>query len=335
MASTALANLYEPLTFAAGAAETFTERNAFLNTGVMVPNANLTSQASAGGSIGEMPFIKPVNTATEPNYVNDDPTDFSTPAIVTSGKQIFRLASMHNSWSTMDFAVALGMPDPVAGITAQIGGWWAIQEEKRLINSALGILADNIANDSSDMVVDIYSDVASPATTNIIAGTNILDAMQTAGDHQGMFTSMAMHSVTYTALRKANLIDFIPDARGEVNIPTYMGLRVVVDDSCPVTAGTNSPKYTTVLFSAGAFGFGEGKVAVPSEMERVQSSGNGGGEDIVHSRRSDIIHPAGYQFTSTTVSDESATLAELLLAANWDRVMDRKKVGLAFLTHNN
>lgn len=335
MATTALSALYEPLTFEAGVAETFTETNAFLNAGVLVPNQNLTSQASVGGRIGEMPFLKPISTATEPNYTSDDNASFSVPQGITSGKQIFRLASMHNSWSTMDFAVALGMPDPVAGITAQVGGYWSIQASKRLMQSANGILADNIATDSSDMLVTTYSDVASPSAANIISAESVLDAQQTAGDQQSMFTAIAMHSITYTNLKKLNLIDMIPDSQGVVNIPTYLGLRVYYDDTMPVAAGSNSPKYTSILFAAGAFGFGNGKVAMPSELERVASSGDGGGEDIIHSRRSDIIHPAGYQFTSASVAAESATLAELATAGNWARVMDRKKIGLAFLQHNN
>jgi hypothetical protein len=159
--------------------------------------------------------------------------------------------------------------------------------------------------------------------------------MQTAGDASAMFVAMAMHSVTYTTLQKQNLIDFIPNSMGEIVIPTYMGKRVVVDDSLPVIAGSNSPKYVTLLFGAGAFGYGTGRMLKPSEIDRVAASGNGGGEDVIHTRRNDIIHPAGYQFLSASVAAESATLAELATAANWDRVMDRKVVKVAALYHNN
>lgn len=335
--SVQLSDLYEPLTFNAGVDEAFVELNRFLTSGVMMTLDSLTAQASAGGSIGEMPFFKPLVTSSEPDYTNDDPTVNSEPDGIPTGKQIFRVAKMHQSWGTMDFATELGLSsmDPMSAITRKVGKWWAIQEEKRLIQSAMGMLADNIANDSSDMVVDIYSDIATPAATNIIAGTDIIDTMQTAGDHGAMFTAIAMHSVTHATLLKADLIDYIPDSEGKMTIQVYMGKIVVVDDSLPVIAGTNSPKYVTLLFSAGAFGFGSGRMLVPSEMDREASSGNGGGQDILHTRRNDIIQPAGFQFTSASVAAESATLAELATATNWDRVMERKNIGIAALYHNN
>lgn len=335
--STQLSDLYEPLTFNAGVDEAFIELNRFLASGVMTTLDSLTAQASLGGDIGEMPFFKPLGHASEPDYTNDTPGDDSEPDKINTGKQIFRLAKMHQSWSTMDFAIELGLStmDPMAAITRKVGKWWAIQEEKRLIQSAMGVLADNIANDASDMVVDIYSDIATPLEANIVAGTDIIDTMQTAGDHGAMFTAIAMHSVTHATLLKADLIDYIPDSEGKMTIQVYMGKIVVVDDSLPVIAGTNSPKYVTLLFSPGAFGFGSGRMRVPSEMYRKASAGNGGGEDILHTRRNDIIHPAGYQFTSASVAGKSATLAELAAATNWDRVMDRKIIGIAALYHNN
>jgi hypothetical protein len=34
-------------------------------------------------------------------------------------------------------------------------------------------------------------------------------------------------------MQKNNLIDFIPDAEGHINIPTFLGRRVIVDDGMP------------------------------------------------------------------------------------------------------
>jgi len=43
------------------------------------------------------------------------------------------------------------------------------------------------------------------------------------------------------------------------------------------------------------------------------------------------MHPAGFTWVETTVADESPSLAELALPANWSRVVERKAVPLAFL----
>ena len=335
MAFVQIADVYEPLTFNAAMQEKAIELNRFIASGILVDDPSLTAQAATGGRIGELPFYNFLSTATEPDIMTDDPLDTATPAKVDSNKMIWRLAALHYSWSTMNLARDLALQDPMGAITSRIGGWWATQNEKRLIASCNGILADNVANDSGDMVNTIYSDIASPLAANIISAEAVLDALQTAGDHKDMFTTIVVHSVTHTTMQKQNLIDYIPDAQGATTIPYYLGMRLIVDDSMTITSGTNSPQYTTIMFSPAAFSLGYGRLLVPSEVEREPNVGNGSGQDILHTRESVIIHPYGFQFVSASITNESATLAELADATEWDRVVDRKHVGIAFLLHNN
>lgn len=103
----------------------------------------------------------------------------------------------------------------------------------------------------------------------------------------------------------------------------------------PAVAGVNRITYTCVLFGSGAVSSANGRVENPSAVDRDEKAGNGGGEETLHSRRSDLIHPLGFSFTSSSVAGQSATLAELEAAANWDRVWDRKNVPLAFLQVND
>lgn len=334
MATVQISDVYNPLVFAQGEQEAQIELNRFLNSGILVNSPVIDAMASQGGNVGELPFYKALGTE-EPNYSSDNPAAQSTPANITSGKQIYRLANQNKSWSTMDLAVDLALADPVAAITNRIGQYWATNNERRIIQSSLGVLADSVANHASDMVVDIHATTAAGVSaTTKIGGDAVLDAFQTLGDHDMMVTTIAMHSVQYTELRKQNLIDFIPNARGEVNIPTYMGKTVIVDDSLPVEAVNDTFKYTTVLYGSGAFLGGFGRVKTPSEMDRKPENGNGGGEEILYSRRADILHPVGYQFTSASVAGQSATQAELALAANWTRAYERKNIPMAFLVTN-
>ena len=334
MAPTTLTDIYNPLVFNAAVDEAAAESNVFINSGVLVENPTISAMASVGGNIGELPFHSPLDTDGEPDYTNDDPDEFSAPDKIGTAKMVYRLASMHKSWSTMTLARELALLDPLTAITNKIGGWWATQRQKRVIASADGIIASDVA-DTSELTLSIYDDAATPDAATIISAEAALDAMQTAGDKATMFEVVAMHSVTYNNLNKQNLIDFIPNAQGIVNFPTYLGKLVVVDDSLTVTAGTNSAQYTTLFFRRGAFDFGKGVVLLPSEPDRIPGAGNGGGQDVIHTRASDIIHPYGYAFTSDTVAGQSATIAELKLAANWTRVVSRKNVGFAALLHNN
>jgi hypothetical protein len=113
-------------------------------------------------------------------------------------------------------------------------------------------------------------------------------------------------------------------------------MEVVVDDSMPVRAGTTDGfVYTVMLFAKGAIAYGSGSPMVPSELDRVPAAGNGGGQDILHYRKTEIVHPYGTQWTDSSIVGQSATLAELATAANWDRIYnERKNVGIAFLTVN-
>ena len=334
MATTQIADIYNPLVFAGYEQEKQIELNNFMASGVMVEDPRLTQMASAGGRTGELPFFKPLGNQ-EPNYSNDVPGDKSTPNKITKAVMKYRLASQNQSWSTMDLAADLALQDPVGAITNRIGNYWATTNERRLIQSTMGILADNVANDSGDMVVNIATDAAgAPTDAELVSNDAILDAQQTAGDHQGGFGAIAMHSVVYSRLRKQQLITFIRDADNNTMFQTYGNLRVIVDDSLSAVAGTNRVTYTTVLFGNGAVVAGMGRVATPSELDRKPENGNGGGESLIYSRRADIIHPLGFEFTSSSVAGESANLAELATAANWNRVWERKNVPLAFLKTN-
>ena len=334
MATVQISDIYNPLTFSRREQEKQTELNAFIQSGIMVADPRLSEQASQGGSIGELPFFKPLGTE-EPNYSSDNPATVSTPAKVTSDKALFRLAAQNKSWSTMDLARELALEDPVGAITSRAGQYWATNNQKRLIQSCVGLLADNVANDGGDMLNSVATDGAGAVTADeLISGGVIIDAEATAGDHQGMFTALAVHSVVYANLRKQGLIEFIRDADNNTLFTTYGGKRLVIDDSLPAVAGSNRITYTSVLFSGGAITSGEGRVMVPSEMDRLPSTGNGGGQDVIYSRRSDIIHPLGFSFLSASVAGASATHAELATAANWNRVWERKNIGIAFIQTN-
>jgi len=335
MATVQLADIYNPLTFARRTQEAQLELNTFINSGVLASDAELQNQIGAGGHIGELTNYNPLGTP-EPNYSNDDPDDTITPNKVNTSKMSFRLANQNQSWSIMDLSRDLALEDPVGAITSRIGQYWATINERRLIRSCLGILADNVANDGGDMLISVATDVRGAVTdAERISANVVLSAKQTMGDHAGSLSTIAMHSAIFTRLQRQNLIVYIPNARGEVTIPSYLGYTVLVDDSLPAVMGTDRITYTCILFGAGAWGWANGKVNVPSEMLRKPDAGNGGGEERIYSRRSDLIHPMGFSFTSSSVAGQSATLAELQTAANWNRVWARKHIPMAFLQVND
>ena len=126
-----------------------------------------------------------------------------------------------------------------------------------------------------------------------------------------------------------DLIEFIQPSNGSLRLPTYRGLAVISDDGMPVVGGV----YTCALFGQGAVGYGLSapSIAAGTEVENKPSAGNGGGQQVLHSRVNLAIHPLGFQWVEGTLAGESPTIAELGVAAHWARVVERKASPLAFL----
>jgi len=335
MAVVQLADIYEPITFNQGVQEAATERNVFIQSGVVVDDPRLSAMASSGGTTGDIPFFFGL-TNDEPDYTSDDPAVTSTPAKISGTKQIWRLANMHKSWSTMDLARELALADPLGAIISRIGHYWSTAYQRRVIQSALGLLNDSVANHGGDLLFSVATDDPAAVTAaERISADAVISAAATMGDAASQLSVIAMHSVVYNTLQRNDLITFRPTSVQDIKIPTYLGYDVIVDDALPAVAGINRITYTTILFSRGVTGMGSGKVIVPSEIERSASAGNGGGQDIIHTRKSVILHPAGYAWQEAAVAGQSPTEAELANALNWARVyQDRKNIGIAFLQTN-
>lgn len=336
MATVQIADIYNPFVFAGDIQESQIELNRFLGSGVIIPSSRLNELIANNANTGEITNFNPL-TIDEPNYSSDDPGANSTPAKVDSVALKFRTAQQNKSWSVMDLADELALQKPAVAITGRIGQYWATNNELRVIQSSLGVLADNVANDAGDMVNDLSTDGAGAVTdAERISAEAVIDTQQTMGDHAAKLRVIAMHSAIYSRLKKQNLIDFIPNARGEVIIPTYLGLTVVFDDSLPAVMGVNRITYTCILYGIGAFGSGFRSPPNASELERVASAGNGGGQTILHSRRTDLIQPKGFDFLSATLNGGiNANQSDLALATNWDRKWDRKNISMAFLKVND
>lgn len=298
------------------------ERNAFLNSGVMVRDPELDAFLSSnlGGKVFSPRFIGPL-TLVEPNISNDNPADKSTPQKITGGKMSAVRQSLNQSWSSMDLNVNLLGIDPIGAIEGQVSDYWRGVSVLRLLASLQGVFASNIANNSGDMVVDISGEADAAALFNADA---FIDAAASMGDMEGALNALAVHSVVYATMKKNDLIEFIPDSESKATIPTYMGKRVIVDDSMTVVTGSPN-KYYSYLFGAGAISLGVGAPKVPFEIQRDGAAGMGGGEEVLHSRVEWVIHPQGFTFGLT----DTPTTAQLQDAANWTRVFERKRIPLA------
>lgn len=312
------------------------EKTAFFESGVVTRNSLLDGIATAAGKTAELPFWKDIDATVAPNLSTDNPATLATPDKIVQGEQIARKAFLNKGLSAADLASELAMGSRAMDqIRARVDAYWLRQWQRRLIASCNGILADNVANNSGDMVINVAAEAtASQTATTKFNRDTFTDAVYTMGDAADALRAIAVHSAVMKQMVKNDDIVYVQDSQGRLTIPTYMGLRVIVDDGLPVVAGTTSGfKYTSVIFGEGAFGYGDGAPVVPVEVQREANQGNGAGVETLWTRKTWILHPFGYQNTGTPAS-VSFSLAELAADAAWSRVVERKNVPISFLVTN-
>jgi hypothetical protein len=344
-ASTLLSDVIIPVVYMSYTAIDGPELTAFFESGVAVRNAALDTAFDSGGRIVHLPFWKDLDPTIEPNYSTDAVTDVAVPNKVTAGEMIARVAQMNQGYSAADLVSELAGSNPMQRIRDRFGRYWARQWQRRVLASVQGVLLSNIANNASDMINSVALEtLAGQTAANMFTRAAFTGAVFTLGDHFGEIMAIAVHSLVFKRMVDNDDISFerpsqpdpnVPISSGG-NIPYFLGKRVIVDDNMPVRAGTTSGfVYTSMLFGEGAIGYGEHIPLVPAEVYRRPDQGNGAGVEQLWERKSMIIHPFGYQFTSSSVAGLSPTLTELKLAANWTRIVDfRKQVPIAFLLTN-
>jgi len=343
MASTMLSDVVIPVVYNSYTAVDSPELTAFFQSGAVTRNAMLDTIATAGGTIAHLPFWKDLDATIEPNYSTDNPSDVATPQKITAGEMITRISNLNQGYSAADLVAELAGSNPMQRIRNRFGTYWMRQWQRRVLAAARGVLASNVANNGSDMVSNLALETGTGVTSaNLFSRSAFTGALFSLGDHFGEISVIAVHSVVFKTMVDADDIQFItpstPDPNLPLNnqaVPYFLGKRIIVDDNMPVVAGTTDGyKYYSILFGTGAFGYGEGNPLIPTEIYRRPDQGNGGGVEQLWERKTWILHPFGYQFTSSSVAGQSPTLAELATAANWSRVVDRKNVPLAFLVTN-
>ena len=336
-----LSDVFIPQVYGSYTAVNSPETSAFVQAGIIATNPLMNAIAKAGGKTHIVPFWKDIDPTIEPNYSNDDPADLAVPNKIGTGTMTARKAWLNQSFGEMDLVVELnGGNSALQHVRNRFGTYWQRQQERRLIASCVGLLADNVANDGGDMVIDISANAGAAA---LFSGDTFIDASYTMGDQVENLRAIAIHSSIAARLDKNNEIQTVRASDGSILLKTYKNRAVIVDDSLPVSGAGADRVYTSILFGTGAIGFGgveghefavgEGAPKVAAWVERTEQAGNGGGSEVIGERKTWVLHPFGYEWVEggAALAEMSPTLADLRLAAHWNRVVSRKQVPLAFI----
>lgn len=338
MAQVTLSDVIIPDVFASYITVDSPEKTAFAQSGVLSAGGAWDAYAATPGYTTTLPFWNDLDASVEPNYGNDVYTDIAEPQDISAGEQVARIALLNEGWAAMRFVKELLKQDPMQRIAARINAFWDKQLQRRAIAVSLGVYNDNVASGGSDMVIDISSQVPGTVTdANRFDVNAFVDTAFTLGDNYENLKAIAVHSIVAKTMVTNDELEEVRDSDGNLLMNSYKGKTVIIDDGMPTMGSGVDRKYISILWGEGAIAFGQDSVAfADGEVERQPSRGNGQGVDTLWSRRKWLIHPFGYKFLSNTITGPglSPTWADLALAANWERVLSRKQVPMAFLISN-
>ena len=295
------------------------ELSAFYQSGIIARTPALDVLASSGGKLVNMPFWEDLSGDDE--VLSD--TEALTVGKITAAQDVAALLARGRAWSVNDLAKALSGDDPMAAIGDLVAAYWARRFQAILVKTLDGVFGNN-----ATLMTGNKHDISGSAVAeddDVISAKTAVDAIYKLGDSADKLTGFAMHSATVAKLAKDDLIEYIKPSEGEPEVPTFLGKRVVVDDSLPQAEGV----YTTYIFGSGAFGWGEGGAPVPTETARDALSG----DDILVHRRHFILHPRGVAFQNDQVSGPTPSNTELADYRNWLRVYESKNVRIVQFKH--
>jgi len=321
-----LSDVIVPEVFSRYIIEQSVNKNVFVKSGIMVTDSRLNSLIGGGGTTFNIPFWQQLSGS--PQAIQSSTTIETKKT--TNSKQVARRFLFGRGWAAEEIASALSGESAMAAISSMVDTYWNTFFNGFLFSVVKGTMADNIDNDSSSLVNDITTS-GTPGDSNKISSDAVIDTQNLIGDFQHDYVAIAMHSQVYSKLRKNDLIDYIPDSQEMKPIPTYGGLRVIVDDGlAPDTDGSNS-EYWTVLFKGGAVGYGEsGNNITVAETDRAASTS----VDRLFTRRQYTMHPVGYKWVENSVASDMPTQSEVEEAGNWDRVYNIENCGFSVLISN-
>ncbi len=315
--NTQLADLIVPELFDPFVLNSILSVSPLVKSGIMSNLPVFDKLASQPTDVVKIPFFQELTGDSEQIAEGVSLTaDNLTPGIDRA--PIIRRAKM---WSSTDLTSAMSGADPMAAIGELVARFWVKDMQKELINILGGAFAS----------ASMASNVLDISTTNESSwsGAAFIDAQQLLGDAQESLSAVLMHSKTKAFLKKCNLLDEIRPSDNP-GFDSYQGVRVIVDDDCPVSSGV----YTTYLFGEGAVALGNGNPVgfVPTEVDRDRKKGSG--VDFLISRKNFILHPRGIKFLNTEVSkEEGPSREELAMPQNWSRVYEPKQIRIVKFVH--
>ena len=314
--------------------EETTKRDAFLASGVVQPMAELNASED-GGDFINVPFY-----AANLNSTFERLTDSTslTPGKITADKQRAAVVHRGNAFESRDLAAMAAGSDPMAVIGQKLASYIANERQKDLLSCCAGIFGA-VGDTTGAAFAGLAVDGASGDTPTELGPRQIVKAKSLLGDQGEKLSTIVVHPSVYYSLMERRAIDFIYDnngqpdtsadsgstapAFGSVQVPTFMGLRVIISSDVQTAGSGSSTEYASYLFTPGAFGSGE-QMALRTERDRdILAKSEALSFDLHY-----VYHPMGTRFAEVA----NPTPAQLSTVGNWTKVYETNNLGIARIT---
>ena len=348
MAITQLSDLVKvPNKFNEYLLQRITDKLTLVSKGIAVNDtemAKLINGTPKGGRFIQTPFYKPLVGEDWTFGEGDENEQVATG--VETGSDIATLLVRWHMWGATDLSRALGGTDPLGAIADLAADWWRQKEQGIYIAILKGVLGGALSSH--------LNDISGEATNNKIGVDATIDTKQLLGDSADSLGMVFMHSATYALLQKNQHITTEYDATLQVNINTYLGYEVAVDDSMPVytykvtesgtsgaiaittdniaqyqplcasklVAGTSyvvaeaSKVYDTYFLGRGALRRADGMLMGLQGLETDRDKVKA--EDVLIHRRCMAVHPNGFSWKIPTASNGKYPGSGLMFPNNVD-----------------
>jgi hypothetical protein len=335
--ATLRSDIIVPEVFTPYVIEQTTQRDAFLQSGVVQPLAELN--ATEGGDFVNVPYWK-ANLSGDFEVLSDSAS--LTPGKIQADKQIGVILHRGRAFEARDLAALAAGADPMAAIGNKIAAYIANQRQKDLISCLSGVFGSINANDSNSALFGLCIDSESGDSPTALAPKHVAKAKALLGDAGDKLTAIAVHSKVYYDLVERKLVDYVVAADtnqtatatggsiagaygGNGSVPTYCGLRVIVSDDVATTGSGASTEYSTYFFTQGAVASGE-QAGMNMETDRdILAKSDAMAVDLHYA-----YHPVGTKWAVTTTNP---TRTQLETVANWSKVYETKNIGIVRATN--
>lgn len=293
------------------------KRNELLKSGALNVRNDLRASFidQVGGNYAVIPMKAPVDGDAD-NY--DGSTDINATSRKTYAQGMI-VVGRAKGFTEKDFSYDITGGNDFLPVANEIAHYWDNVDQATILAILKGVFS-MATGKGAEFVAKHTTDI-SAETANVVGATTLNSAIQKAtGDNKNIFTVVIMHSAVSTNLENLNVLNYLKytDAQGierDLQLATWNGRMVLIDDNMPVEEAEGVTKYTTYVLGKGAFDYCNCGVKVPYETARDAKTN--GGEDTLYTRQRKLFAPKGISFKNgTTIM--SPTVAQLEAGTAWE-----------------